>query len=95
MPRSPLKIVKVSIERAEGWYVAKSDDMPGLLVAHTNLDKVWNDVPTVIEAMYRSIGQTVMVCESEPPKSAASSPDRWWIPIPKNGGMNHAAMAAG
>ena len=47
------EIINVDIGRnADGWYVATSDDMPGLYVAHPDVQTVIDDIPATIEALH-------------------------------------------
>ena len=58
-----VEIVRVWIEddTESGLLVAKSDDLPGLLVAGRNMEELEQEVPEVIRAMFHARGLEVTV----------------------------------
>ena len=60
---APAEIINVVIGRnRDGWYVARSDELPGLYLAHEDIEAVVADVPAAIEALYQAdFGQKVKV----------------------------------
>lgn len=58
--QAPSTII-VDIKRLQDWYVATSNDFPGLHVADPNLSIVIKEIPNVIKAMYKVKGKEVSV----------------------------------
>jgi hypothetical protein len=80
----PAEIINVVINRnRDGWYIARSDDLPGLFIAHPDVDAVVADVSNAIKALYRAdFGDEVRVIEgSYRAGQAAGLP---WIAIPSH-----------
>ena len=44
--------IRISIEERDGWYVATSQDLPGLVLAHPDRDVIERDLPGAIELLY-------------------------------------------
>jgi hypothetical protein len=61
----PAEIINVVVNRnRDGWYIARSDDLPGLFIAHPDVDAVLADVSDAIKALYRAdFGEEVRVIE--------------------------------
>lgn len=81
----PAEIINVVIGRnRDGWYVARCEELPGLFVAHPEVDSVVADIPDVIKALYKAdFGQEVRVI----PGSYRSGHHAGlpWITIPAHG----------
>lgn len=57
-------VVTVKIEKKEGWYMATSPDLKGLLVGHPNYVEFVNEIPKVIKALFKAqYGKEVQVEE--------------------------------
>ena len=51
----PAEIINVVVSRnRDGWFVARSEELPGLFVAHPEIDAVMADIPNVIQALYKA-----------------------------------------
>ena len=44
--------ISVSVEGREGWHMATSQDLPGLVLAHQDRDTVMRDLPKAISLLY-------------------------------------------
>jgi predicted RNase H-like HicB family nuclease len=86
------EIINVRIGRnPDGWYVATSDDLPGLYVAHSDIDEVIADIPDTIKALYEADqGMSVNVMEASYRHQAAEG--MLWITLPQ-GAMNPQASS--
>ena len=87
MQHMAAQIIRIVMRRnRDGWFVATSEDLPGLFVAHPDIAEVVADVPVTIKSLYEAQhGVEVQVVEaSYPSESGDTLP---WITIP-------AALAA-
>lgn len=80
---TPAEIINVVIGRnRDGWYVARSDALPGLFIAHEEIDAVVADVPAAIAALYQAdYGMEVKVIAGAY-RGEASLAGMPWITIP-------------
>jgi hypothetical protein len=78
-----VEIINVVIGRnRDGWYVARSEELPGLYLAHEEIAAVLSDVPAAIAALYRAdYGQEVKVIAGAY-RGAAAAAGMPWITIP-------------
>jgi hypothetical protein len=52
---APAEIINVVIGRnRDGWYVARSEELPGLYLAHEDIEAIVSDVPAAIAALYQA-----------------------------------------
>lgn len=49
------KIHVAITKNIDNWYVATCDDLPGMFVANTELNKVLHDIPKVIGGFYKMV----------------------------------------
>lgn len=74
------RIIAITVRRNEhGWFVAESDDLPGLYIAAENRDAVFGDIDSAIVALFAAKGEQVTVTPVEPPKAAAADGAFWGI----------------
>lgn len=49
-----VEIIRVQIQQnGHGYFIATSKDLPGLYMAHRNLQSILDDVPAVLELIYK------------------------------------------
>ncbi len=79
----PAEIINVVVGRnRDGWYVARSEELPGLYLAHEEIEAIISDVPAAIAALYLAdYGQEVKVIAGAY-RSGASAAGMPWITIP-------------
>jgi len=77
------EIINVVIGRnRDGWFVARSDALPGLYIAHEDIEAVARDVPAAIAALYQADrGQEVKVIAGSYRNGAAVAGIPW-VTIP-------------
>ncbi len=80
----PLAVIfHVKIEEGrEGLFYATSPEFPGLLVAEEDLDSLLEEVPRVVEAMFKAQGKDVYVIQSGRPKDSETLAPPPWVAIP-------------
>lgn len=84
------RIIAITVKRNEhGWFVATSDDLPGLYIAHEERDAVCNDIDEAIVALFAAKGEKVSITPVQPSKVAEEKlPGIFWglvRPISFNG----------
>lgn len=52
MPKK--SVVTVTMRRENGWYIATSPDLDGLIVCHQNLVKFTQEIPACIKLLYKT-----------------------------------------
>ena len=72
-------IIAVSIcPHGGGWWIATSDHLPGLFVAHPNKERVRADVPNTIKALFKAqYGIDVHVIQGTHPSRPAIGAHMW------------------
>ncbi len=50
----PKSVVNVKMCRQDGWYVATSQDLDGLIVCHQSLLKLTQEIPACIKALFKA-----------------------------------------
>ena len=74
-----------------GWAVATSDDLPGLFIAHPDLEAVKSDIPDAIRILFKEQhGMDVRVVEGEYPRGIEEQ-RRPWVTLPSD--FEPAALA--
>ncbi len=73
---------RVEIEERDGWFTATSQDLPGLCLAHTDLESILNGLPWAIGVLLsKSHGRDYHVVRS--PYAGDPDSDRApWVAIP-------------
>jgi hypothetical protein len=61
--RNICKIVNVEIIKENGWYIATSPDLPGLIVCHQKFLKFVKEIPECINALMQCTIQVTKVKE--------------------------------
>ena len=82
------RIIAITVKRNDhGWFVAESDDLPGLYIVAENRDAVFGDIDATIVALFEAKGEKVAVTPVAPPKAAAMEDAFWGIlrPLTFNG----------
>ena len=84
MPKS--LIISVEVRRNEhGWYIAESEDLPGLYIAGDDRSAVIGDVDSAIRALFAAKGESVEIRPAEPPRAILPSKlagAMWWVKTP-------------
>ncbi len=76
-------IITIVIEEGkEGLLYARSPEMPGLLVAEKDRDALFDEIPRVIEGMFREMGKAVIIYEAERPRGSDTLGPSPWVAIP-------------
>lgn len=77
-------LVKIAGEYSDGAWVITSENLPGLFLAGSDLDRLRNDVPSAIKMLYRlNYGMDVKVCAAgEPGMRAAKPMPNTWAAVP-------------
>ena len=80
---APAEIINVVIGRnRDGWYVARSEELPGLYLAHEDIEAIVSDVPAAIAALYQAdFGQEVKVIAGAY-RGGAAAAGMPWITLP-------------
>ena len=79
------EIIQISLSRnRDGWFVATSEDLPGLFVAHPDIAQVVADVPVTIKAIYKAeFDLDVDVLDGAYPSARDDAPAGLsWVTIP-------------
>ena len=94
-PKMHADIIRVTVVRDQsGWYVATSDDMPSLLIAHEDYAAVIGDIPITVKAIYKANGVAVIVAEGfSPAISESSASDTAWVTMPAHIAAEQIAAA--
>lgn len=59
---SMVRIIRVRVTEGDtGLLFAASDDLPGFLVAESDMGSLWEKVPEAIRDLYRAVGVNVVV----------------------------------
>lgn len=82
------KIIRVSIEEADGRLYAESADLPGFFVTEADRASLNIAIADGIRLMYEAEGQSVLVQEAEESDSDAAMP---WVAVPFPEGREAAA----
>ena len=77
----PIEVIRVTVERnRDGWYMATSPDMPGLLVANPDESATIEDISTTISALYKAQhGLDVVVREAAWPQANTPNEPSPWV----------------
>ena len=51
MSKKPL-VIRIDLQKQDGWHVATSKDLPGFVLAHQDRDKLIEDVPDAVRLLY-------------------------------------------
>lgn len=79
------EIVLVAVSRKDyGWFVAESENLPGLFVSHPTLDQVMKDIPEVIKALYKhNRGLDIVAVQSRYSRQQVGEGDpQPWVTLP-------------
>lgn len=79
-----VRIIRVVVRQGDNSLLfATSPDLPGLHLAETSLDNLLAEAPAVIEALFASNGEHVIVREAVlPPSTDNDAPTHHWAAIP-------------
>ena len=89
-PRAFIVHVKIDEGRA-GLLYATSPELPGLLVAERSRDALLEEIPLVIEALFREQGKTVRVIEAMRAPGSDTLAPAPWVAIPAHIAASAAA----
>ena len=87
------QIIRIAMRRnRDGWFVATSEDLPGLFVAHPDVGQVVADVPVTIKALFKAQhDQDVEVIEASYPSERGDTLP--WVTIPAELAAKELAVA--
>ena len=81
------EIIRVTVrQNRDGWFVATSEDLPGLFVAHPDEKELREDIPDTIKALYKAqYDREVAVLEGSYPSEKDETPKVFpWVTIPSH-----------
>jgi hypothetical protein len=68
------RIIAITVRRNEhGFFVAESDDLPGLYLVHEKRQAVLDDLDEAIVQMHAAMGEKVQASTVAPPKAAETA----------------------
>jgi len=74
--------IRVDIEEQEGWHVATSRDLPGLVLAHESRERVLDALPGAIRLLYSHRHKCDCIVFFSPFAGESDATNAPWVVIP-------------